>query len=389
MALMEKANAPTPAAAPSQASWGEPPWQIDFAPEARPLPDEVDIAIVGGGFTGLAAAAWLRRLAPEKAVAVLEASRLGAGASGRTGGVALGETAAGDLPGLGDVLGGFAATLEGLGVECELRLDGVWEIARLSARADSPIAWQDAGTLRLANEVPGGTVHPGKLVSGLARAAHQRGAILAEHTPVRAVALGQPLTLELPQGRLRAHQALFATNAQALELSGLAGLTQPKFTLAVVTAPLEETALEAIGLGRRKAFYTLDLPYLWGRVMADRGVVFGSGLVHLEDWRELDSLDIASGEPAELVAALERRVRGLHPALGSVEFTHRWGGPILFGNLWRPIFARHPRAPQALVLGAYSGHGVAQSAYLARWAAEALLGLREPPSWGAPGEQRP
>jgi glycine/D-amino acid oxidase-like deaminating enzyme len=75
------------------------------------LPDEVDIAIIGGGFTGLAAAAWLRRLAPEKTVAVLEARCIGQGASGRTGGIALGGTAAGDLPGLGDVLGGFKSIL--------------------------------------------------------------------------------------------------------------------------------------------------------------------------------------------------------------------------------------------------------------------------------------
>src|SRR2546422_8362274 len=68
--------------------WGQPPWRIDFEAEARPLPEEVDVAIIGGGFTGLAVAAWLRRLAPEKTVAVLKAQRLGAGASGRPGGAA-------------------------------------------------------------------------------------------------------------------------------------------------------------------------------------------------------------------------------------------------------------------------------------------------------------
>jgi glycine/D-amino acid oxidase-like deaminating enzyme len=50
-------------------------------PKPHRLPPEVDFAIIGGGFTGLAAAAWLRRLAPEKTVAVLEAAQLGAGAS--------------------------------------------------------------------------------------------------------------------------------------------------------------------------------------------------------------------------------------------------------------------------------------------------------------------
>ena len=53
--------------------------------ELSPLPDVVDFAVVGGGFTGLAAAAWLRHLAPEKRVALFESSRIGAGSSGHTG----------------------------------------------------------------------------------------------------------------------------------------------------------------------------------------------------------------------------------------------------------------------------------------------------------------
>ena len=90
----------------------------------------MDFAIIGGGFTGLAAAAWLRLLAPEKSVAVFEAARIGAGASGRTGGMVLAETAAGNQPGLGDVLAGFQSILEKLKVRCDLKLNGAWEIAR-------------------------------------------------------------------------------------------------------------------------------------------------------------------------------------------------------------------------------------------------------------------
>lgn len=367
----------------TRTSWGQPPWQIDFRPVDRPLPDEVDIAIIGGGFTGLAAAAWLRRLAPAKTVAVLEAGCLGAGASGRTGGLALGGTAAGDLPSLGDVLRGFARILQELRVDCVLSLCGTWEIARGNGRSASPIVWQDSGTLRVVHEVAGGTVDPGKLVSGLGRAAEQLGAVLCEDTPVHSIRFEDPLELELPQARLRARQVLFATNAQSLERSGLAGCAQPKFTLAVATAPLKQDEFEAIGLRQRKPFYTLDLPYLWGRVLANKGVVFGSGLVHLKDWRELESLDIASGQADKLLASLEHRVRGLHSALRSVEFTHRWGGPILFGNAGRPFFAWHPRSPRALVLAGYSGHGVALSVYLARWAAEVLTGQRHLPPWGA------
>lgn len=104
------------------------------------MPEEVHLAVIGGGFTGLATAAWMRRLAPDKTVAVLEASRLGAGGSGRTGGIALADTPAGDLPGLGDVLPGFTGILEDLEVECELSLTGVWEVGRREALPESPIA---------------------------------------------------------------------------------------------------------------------------------------------------------------------------------------------------------------------------------------------------------
>ena len=139
-------------------SWGQPPWKIDFTQPRRSPPKECDIAVVGGGFTGLAAAAWLRHLAPELSVAVLEARRIGAGASGRTGAIVLAETAAGDVPGLGDVLAGFSKILDTLGVECDLALPGAWEIGRRGGQKSSPIAWQDSGTLRVVKEVPGGTL---------------------------------------------------------------------------------------------------------------------------------------------------------------------------------------------------------------------------------------
>lgn len=84
-----------------------------------------------------------------------------------------------------------------------------------------------------------------------------------------------------------------------------------------------------------------------------------------------------------MFATLEKRVRGLHPALAAAEFTHRWGGPISFREGWRPVFARHPGIGNAIVLGAYAGHGVALSVYLGAWAAEVLLGKRDLPPCGA------
>ena len=361
--------------------WGKPPWKIEFRHGSQRLPRQVDVAIIGAGFAGLAAAAWFRHIAPQTSVAVLEARTVGAGSSGHTGGIALAETAAGDLPGLGDVLGGVKRILRTLRVDGELRLGGVFEVSHRAGRADSPIHWTDSAELRVARTVPGGSVNPGTLLGGLARSAARHGALILENARVDEIAGEKPLRLHVRGRVLRADRALVATNGMSLELSGLAASAQPKFTLAVATEPLSAKQLRSLGLASRRPFYTVDLPYLWGRLLRSNAVVFGSGLVHVADWRELERLSIGAGESAALIARLQARVRGLHPELRAVAFTHRWGGPMLVGEEWKPVFARHSQSEDVVVLGAFSGHGVALSVYLGCWAAEALAGRRGLPDW--------
>ena len=371
--------------------WGAPPWHIDFAIRNKPVPPSVDFAIIGAGFTGLAAAAWLRHLAPEKSVAVFEVDRIGAGASGRTGGMALAESAAGDLPSLGNVLAGLERILAELDIDCDLSLPGAFEIGRSKGLKNSPIQWTDSGTLRVVKKVPGGTLDPGKLVAGLARVADERGATIIESHPVThiewhrspVVRAAAPLVVHAGGSRCSAGKILFATNALALELTGLAGRAEPKLTLAVLTEPMDEKRLEAIGLAGGNPLYTVDLPYLWGRCRRDGSVVFGAGLVDADDSRDLRHIDITTGDARNLFESIERRIRNLHPALREIGITHRWGGPILFRENWRPVFMPHPQSRNAIVLGAYAGHGVALSVYLGAWAAEALLGRRKLPSWGS------
>jgi glycine/D-amino acid oxidase-like deaminating enzyme len=365
----------------SHPHWGNPPWSIDFQPARAPMPFEVDFAVVGGGFSGLSAAAWLRRFEPGKSVALLEAESIGAASSGHTGGMVLAETAAGDIPGLGDVLGGCKAILDELNVHCDLHLPGVYEIGRSGGLQDSPISWSDSGTLRAVKQVPGGMLNPGKMVSGLARAAEQGGAQIFENVCIEGIKFEEPLCLCFQDGELRARKVLLATNAMSLELSELARRGQPKFTLAVATEPLATVQLESLGLSSERPFYTVDFPYLWGRTLRTEGVVFGGGLVHVNDWRELATLDAKTGQARELIEKLELRIRGLHPVLRTVRFTNEWGGPILIANEWRPVFAQHPLSPNVVVLGAFSGHGVAQSVYLGRWAAEVLCGRKSLPQW--------
>jgi glycine/D-amino acid oxidase-like deaminating enzyme len=366
---------------PGNAGWGNPPWTIDFRSTARELPSGVDFAIVGGGFSGLSAAARLRQVQPDKTTAVFEADCVGAGSSGHTGGMTLAESAAGDLPGLGDVLEGFAEIQRELKIECDFNLPGVWELGRKKIKNDSPISWNDSGTLGVVSDVPGGRVDPGKLVSGLAQAAQQAGAAIFENARVENISYQHPLELEVAGKRVRAGQVLIATNAESLELSDLSGGAEPKFTLALATEHLTDSQLNDVGLSTHKPFYTVDMPYLWGRPLHRNQVIFGSGLVHLEHWSELLNLNIASGEAAGLMRLLESRVRSLHPALNKIQFTNQWGGPILIADEMTPVFKHHLKSKNIIVLGGYSGHGVALSAYLGRWAADVLAGKRKLPSW--------
>ena len=393
--------------------WGAPPWTVDFRPAPRALPDHVDFAIVGAGFSGLSAAAWLGRFAPGRSVLVPESASLGNGASGRTGGMALTETAAGNLPGLGDVLAGYKKILRAFRIDSRLTLPGVWELGRSApatkgsgpAGKHSPISWSDSGELKVFRRVPGGTVDPGKVLAGLARAAENAGTRIAEHAEVRALDFSNPPRLHvrrnhrgrIHQKEIRAEQVLLATNAFSLELSGLRAAAVPKLTFALATAPLSTAQLKTIGLSSRRPFYTVDLPYLWGRLLESNGVIFGAGLVPpyvgrpsrfpignrsiKNAVRDLRRYDVRRGESAARLRWLEDRVRHLHPALASVRITHRWGGPILLTEKMRPIFQHHPRSKQVIVLAGYNGHGVALSVYLGQWAAQALLARRPLPRW--------
>ena len=405
-------------------NWGKTPWKIDFRAKTKSLPKRVDIAIVGGGFTGLTASAMVKRLVPEKSVLLLEAERVGNGASGRTGGMVLAETAAGDLPGLGDVLKGYRRILRELGVKADLVLPGVWEVARgprsmdgkpVRAMKRSPMEWHDLGTLRAVAKVPGGSVDPGKATAGLARTAQRAGAQIVEQTTVEKVEFGEPLRLHVRVSSKRrgesegktilAERALLATNAGSVDLGE--GLfsgrepAEPKLTFALCTERLSKKSLRAMGLGSGRPFYTVDLPYLWGRQLPDGRLIFGSGLVpgwgeslrkesrnknatefsERKLWKGLEKVDIRKGEAAERLKSLEKRVRDLHPVLRKIRVTHRWGGPILITGGFLPVFREHPKSKRVVVSGGYSGHGVALSVYLGKWAAEYLLGKRQLPKW--------
>ena len=118
-------------------------------------------------------------------------------------------------------------------------------------------------------EVPGGTIDAGKMVSGLARAAQKLGAMIFENAPVEGVAFDSPIRLQVAGREVLARRVLFSTNAQSLELSGLAASAQAKFTLVLATEPVSDAAAFGNWIGFAKTFLHRGLSLFMGKITKD------------------------------------------------------------------------------------------------------------------------
>ena len=153
-------------------------------------------------------------------------------------------------------------------------------------------------------------------------------------------------------------------------------------TFACVTQSLDASTMREIGLAAGIPFYTLDLPYLWGRQLDNRQVMFGAGLF-VAPPEELERADIETGEPAAILARLQARIRKLNPALSDVPFVAGWCGPIAFPHHHAPLIGHLPGSPSILFAGGYAGHGVALSVWAGEQMAAAIAQGASLPSWGS------
>jgi gamma-glutamylputrescine oxidase len=362
-------------------SWGEPPWRVDAAPATAPPPATCDVAVVGGGFTGLSAAWHLARRGVR--VALLEATRIGAGASGRTGGIVLEGTAVGPLDGVEHCLEALAGVVAEAAIDCRLRLPGCRELEHRPQPTGPPPCWRDGDAwLCVAGAVPGGTIDPGALVGGLARAAVAAGASLHECAAVCALDHGHPVRLRTTAGTVAADHVVVALNAWTTTLLDLPIRLDTALTLAVCTEPLPPDAIAALGLADAIPFYTVDLPYLWGRTLHDGRLVLGAGLVGGADGG-VSRIALHDTEAAAALGRLTSRLPRFHPALAGVAVTHRWGGPIAFPEDRTPLLGRLPDAPRVIVSGGCAGHGIALGVRAGRLVADAIIDGAPLPSWGA------
>jgi gamma-glutamylputrescine oxidase len=362
--------------------WGEPVWSSPVPVTPHPLPDglRVDVAVVGAGFTGLATAHYVLQHSPSLRVAVFEARQVGGGASGRTGGLVLEDTATGPLPGVEDCIATLHELVSTQHIPCDLHVDGCWEIGRHEGHAGSPIHWADHGTLEVVNFIPGGAFDPRKFLAGLAVSVERAGGHIFEHAPVTGLDRTSPggIRLEIGGKGVSAERVVFATNAFCLPLLSLQDWAGGVHTIALTTEPLADSVFDAMGWASRTPFYTLDQPYLWGRATADGRALIGAGLVGRGD---VENARVDTAEAMRLFDSLEHRIHGLHPALHHVRITHRWMGPICFTRDSKPIIANIDDDGRVLLATGYSGHGVALSVRVGKLLAAVLAGQSGLPDW--------
>ena len=367
------------------------------SPPEGPVPERTDVAIVGGGYTGLAAARALAR--GGASVVVLERHTVGWGASGRNGGFVLPgykpeiEHLARKL-GLDEARRLFRLSLEAVGylegliaeekIACDhARCGGITLAAKpghMQGLADGSRFLRDAlgyetsvlgpgdmreeiGSARYSGGLldPGaGSLHPGRYVRGLAAAARGAGATVAEGADALGVIReGKTFVLDTSRGACRAGEVLVATN-------GYTGAAFPRLRRRVVpvgsylisTVPLDQALASRLIPRGRVLSDTKNLLHYF-RLSPDRRMVFGGRAA------------FTPTPVARSAEVLRRAMTEVFPELDGTELEYAWGGQVAFALDQMPHAGRLDGLHHAL---AYAGHGVAMSTWLGARAGAALGG---------------
>ncbi len=357
---------------------------------------DVDVAIVGGGYTGLWTAYHLQDAEPRLRIAIVEGQEIGFGASGRNGGFAMtlldmslahlrrnhgDERARAAHLAVTRSVEEIGATIERHGIDCEWVRGGLMVVAANRPqleRVDADLAAAEAlglgGFRRLSaqeaqaevhsptyvgalHEEHCGVLHPAKLARGLARIVEQRGAQIFEGTPMTALEPGgDAVRVRTPGGELAAQQVVLATSAWAAQAPEFRRRITPLYTYVALTEPLTDEQWASVGWERRQGiedkrnfvhYYrrTDDGRILWG---GSDGVVYPGARIRPRHDRS-----------ASVLRRLAATFRETFPQLERVRFTHHWGGPVGITATFLPIFGTSPSDPRVHYGLAYNGHGVA------------------------------
>ena len=385
-------------------------WLADpAAPEPAPaLTGRVacDLAVVGGGYTGLWTALRARERDPSCDVVLVEADVAGGAASGRNGGFCAASLTHGLANGLARWPGEIAAlerlgrenldaiedTLRTYGIDAEFERTGEldvatedWqlpELAELAARASSAgrrLDLLDAGAVRAEVASPtylGGLwdrdgvamVHPAKLAWGLRRACLAAGVRVFERTPVHAIEEdGRSLRLRTPYGSVAAGRVALGTGGYASPLRRLRCFIAPVYDYALVTEPLTDARLASVGWRSRTGVGDSGNRFHYYRLTADNRVLWGGydaiyhfgGAIRAELERR----------PATY-ALLAEHCFTTFPQLEGVRFTHAWGGVIDTCSRFCAFFGTAYGGRLAYAAG-YTGLGVGAT----RFGADVMLDL--------------
>ncbi|MBI1321263.1 MAG: FAD-dependent oxidoreductase [Candidatus Hydrogenedens sp.] len=374
-------------------------WQetIDVAPGA-PLQEHLqcDVCVIGGGYSGLSVARELKQRKPDLDIVVLERGVCGHGASGRNGGFSmpligwdLYETAKslGDEKAkrtyelMYDAVDYFKRLIADNAIACDLESTGYLFINTCEARekhSRHELAkaqqlgfdhrWLDRAELqdyirsdryRSAIFDPHPCiVNPAKLARGLKDAAERQGIRIYEQTSVTGLTDGDPVSITTEHGSVKARQVALCLNGFGASLGFFKHAVLPIHTYIVLTEPLTDAQLEAIGWAKHRASLETARNFIhYFRLTADNRIAFGGEDADLYPGGVYRNLD------ETIAAALRQRFREHFPSLADVRFTHAWGGTLGVSLDMFPVFGQGGDHGSIFHACAYAGHGVSLSNY--------------------------
>ena len=379
-------------------------WLDDVERSAYPaLPGDMttDLAIVGGGYTGLWTAVRAKERNPERRVVVIEASRVAWAASGRNGGFCEASLTHGEQNGqtrwpeemdrlteLGmENLQGIEDTVARYGMDAEFERTGALTVAvepyqvadfagehgfldqeavRAEVHSDTYLAgiWEKDSCALL---------HPAKMGLELARVASELGVEIFEQTRVRRIdadATG-PVTLVTDRGRVRAHRVALGTNAFPSLLKRNRLMTVPVYDYVLMTEPLTAEQMASIGWEHRQGLSDAANQFHYYRLTADNRILFGG----------YDAVYFAGGrirpgyeDRMESHRKLASHFFTTFPQLEGVRFTHRWAGVIDSCSRFCAFFGTARKGRIAYASG-FTGLGVAATRFAADVMLDRLEGL--------------